>query len=219
MPPGARGARVEFVCTSKCVCSRSPGFPPCLAQVSLIRFSVLQTSHPSQMFSTALIVALLGRATDIAPGNYGPYDAPLEPDASPTKSFLSSTLGSHMVLQAATHGPKLIGPKLSPRQAVVWGFVAAGTVVTTVMDGAHTMTTAADASGTWRQTLPATAASLTPHSFSFSATTIGGGVLTARIDDVLFGDVYLCGGQSNMQFAMPAITNASEEAAREPHVV
>ena len=171
------------------------------------------------MLSTPLIVALLGRATDIAPGNYGPYDAPLEPDASPTKSFLSSTLGSHMVLQAATHGPKLIGPKLSPRQAVVWGFVAAGTVVTTVMDGAHTMTTAADASGTWRQTLPATAASLTPHSFSFSATTIGGGVLTARIDDVLFGDVYLCGGQSNMQFAMPAITNASEEAAREPHVL
>ena len=171
------------------------------------------------MLSTPLIVALLGRATDIAPGHYGPYDAPLEPDASPTKSFLSSTLGSHMVLQAATHGPKLIGPKLSPRQAVVWGFVAAGTVVTTVMDGAHTMTTAADASGTWRQTLPATAASLTPHSFSFSATTIGGGVLTARIDDVLFGDVYLCGGQSNMQFAMPAITNASEEAAREPHVV
>jgi sialate O-acetylesterase len=162
------------------------------------------------MFSTALIVALLGRATD-----FGPYDAPLEAEAAPTKSFLSSTLGSHMVLQAATHGPNLSGA--SPKQAVVWGFVAAGTVVTTIMDGAHKMTTAADASGTWKQTLPATAASMTPHSFSFSATTIGGGVLTARIDDVLFGDVYLCGGQSNMQFAMPAITNASEEAARAEH--
>ena len=37
------------------------------------------------------------------------------------------------------------------------------------------------------------------------------------MDDVLFGDVYLCGGQSNMEFAMPAITNASEEAARAEH--
>ena len=164
------------------------------------------------MFSSALIVALLGRATD-----FGPYDAPLEAEAAPTKSFLSSTLGSHMVLQAATRGPNLSGA--SPKQAVVWGFVAAGTVVTTIMDGAHKMTTVANASGTWKQTLPATTASLTPHSFSFSATTIGGGVLTARMDDVLFGDVYLCGGQSNMEFAMPAITNASEEAAREAHVV
>ena len=91
----------------------------------------------------------------------------------------------------------------SPKEAVVWGFVAAGTVVTTVMDGVHKMTATADASGTWKQTLPATAASLIPHSFSFSATSIGGGVLTARMDDVLFGDVYLCGGQSNMELGSP----------------
>ena len=51
----------------------------------------------------------------------------------------------------------------SPKEAVVWGFVAAGTVVTTVMDGVHKMTATADASGTWKQTLPATAASLIPH--------------------------------------------------------
>lgn len=34
------------------------------------------------------------------------------------------------------------------------------------------------------------------------------------MDNVLFGDVFLCGGQSNMQFSMPAIANATEEAAR-----
>ena len=148
------------------------------------------------MLSTPLVVALLGRATDFAPAHFGPYDAPLK--TAPTKSFLSSTLGSNMVLQRA------------PKQAVVWGFVAAGTVVTTTMDGTHTMTTMADASGTWKQSLPATAASSTPHAFTFHAATGE----TASMDNVLFGDVYLCGGQSNMQFAMTVITNASSEAAR-----
>jgi len=33
----------------------------------------------------------------------------------------------------------------------------------------------------------------------------------ASMVDVLFGEVYMCGGQSNMEFAMPAITNATAE--------
>jgi hypothetical protein len=39
---------------------------------------------------------------------------PWVPPAPPTKAFLSKTLGNNMVLQRA------------PKQAVVWGFVAAG---------------------------------------------------------------------------------------------
>ena len=31
---------------------------------------------------------------------------------------------------------------------------------------------------------------------------------------MLFGDVYLCGGQSNMQFAMGAIENSTTEIAK-----
>ena len=34
------------------------------------------------------------------------------------------------------------------------------------------------------------------------------------MENVLFGDVYLCGGQSNMQFSVPAITNSTEEIKR-----
>eukprot|EP00316_Scyphosphaera_apsteinii_P014554 CAMPEP_0119321614 /NCGR_PEP_ID=MMETSP1333-20130426/55891_1 /TAXON_ID=418940 /ORGANISM="Scyphosphaera apsteinii, Strain RCC1455" /LENGTH=70 /DNA_ID=CAMNT_0007328621 /DNA_START=154 /DNA_END=363 /DNA_ORIENTATION=+ len=59
----------------------------------------------------------------------------------------------------------------APKQAVVWGFVAAGTVVTTTMDSIHIMTTAADANGSWKQTLPATEASSTAHNFTFHAVT------------------------------------------------
>ena len=34
---------------------------------------------------------------------------------------------------------------------------------------------------------------------------------TVTLDNVLFGDVILCGGQSNMQFSVNAVFNASEE--------
>eukprot|EP00966_Prymnesium_polylepis_P119533 2762693-Prymnesium_polylepis.1 len=73
------------------------------------------------------------------------------------KTLLSSTLGSNMVLQRA------------PQQAVVWGFAAAGTTVKTTMDAKVTLTTTADAEGIWRQKLPATPASVVPHTFAFAS--------------------------------------------------
>lgn len=118
------------------------------------------------------------------------------------KGLLSNTLGSNMVLQRA------------PQQAIVWGFAAAGTKVSTTMTGhSASFTATASADGVWRQKLPATPASPTPYSLSFKASTGE----TALMENVLFGDVYLCGGQSNMQFSMPGIENATEEAAEASH--
>ena len=34
------------------------------------------------------------------------------------------------------------------------------------------------------------------------------------MSDVLFGDVYICGGQSNMEFAIPAVANTTYERQR-----
>jgi sialate O-acetylesterase len=96
----------------------------------------------------------------------------------------------------------------APQQATVWGFAAPGTVVTTTFDKIQHMKATADSDGIWRQQLPATEASATPHSLTFLASTGE----TAEMQNVLFGDVYLCGGQSNMWFSMPNITNASDEA-------
>jgi hypothetical protein len=74
-------------------------------------------------------------------------------------TFLSATLGSHMVLQRG------------PQQAVLWGFTAPGSTVTTTMApsvcdntinatlaacAAQSFSAVADAKGTWRQKLPAT---------------------------------------------------------------
>ena len=149
------------------------------------------------------------------------------PTPPPRTGFLSYTLGDHMVLQRA------------PQQAVVWGVTAAGATVTTTFNG-KSLTATADGNGTWRQKLPATAASTTAYSLTFSSSSGD----TASLNDVLFGDVCVCGGQSStpclppfssplpltpcaicmyvdMQFSLPATTNAStEEAAADkyPHV-
>jgi sialate O-acetylesterase len=71
---------------------------------------------------------------------------------------------------------------------LVWGVADAGVNVSTAFRGAAvTVTTGAD--GVWRLPLPATPAS-GPYDLSFTSTT-GGSV---ALHDVLFGDVYLCGG-------------------------
>jgi sialate O-acetylesterase len=75
----------------------------------------------------------------------------------------------------------------------------------------------ADATGVWRQALPPTPASAVGAAgvaISFSCSTGE----NFAISDVLFGEVALCGGQSNMQFTLACIGeqlgyNASEEIA------
>ena len=91
---------------------------------------------------------------------------------------LSNVFGNHMVLQRA------------PQSAAVWGFAAAGTSVKTIFAGT-TYTSTADATGTWRQSLPATPATTTPQTISFTCSTGD----SFQLQDVLFGDVHICGGQ------------------------
>lgn len=65
------------------------------------------------------------------------------------------------------------------------------------------------AQGTWRQLLPAMPASKTAYDLSFASNSPL--QETAEVTDVLFGDVFLCGGQSNMEFSMAAVANRSLE--------
>lgn len=83
----------------------------------------------------------------------------------------------------------------------------AGTSVKTGFNGA-TLTSTAGADGTWRQALPPTAAG-GPYNLTFSASTGE----SAALSNVLFGDVYICGGQSNMQFTVDNAFNATAEVA------
>ena len=66
--------------------------------------------------------------------------------------------------------------------------------------------------GTWRQLLPAMPASRKAYDFTFSSS--NSTKERASMSDVLFGDVYICGGQSNMEFAIPAVANTTYERQR-----
>ena len=114
-----------------------------------------------------------------------------------TRGFIAAAFGDHMVLQRA------------PLASVIWGATTPGARVTSTFDG-KAYVTIADANGVWRQQLPPTPASTTPRTLTFVGERAGE---SATLRDVLFGDVYVCGGQSNMVFATSAITNASAEIA------
>lgn len=172
--------------------------------------------------SNGEVVTLLACAVDSTTGGCGTASSPITPFACTvgatgsvtinigagtsapmcvvTGNFtLSNTLGSHMVLQRGV-------------QSLVWGFGTPGAVVTTVFDGAANFTSVVDGSGTWRQALPMQPASdpSLPHNLTFISST---GEAPITITDVLFGDVFFCGGQSNMEFTVSMGFNASAEVA------
>lgn len=117
---------------------------------------------------------------------------------------LSATLQDSMVLQRA------------PKEAIVWGFATAGTTVTTTF-GTKKITSTAGTDTVWRANLGANPASKTPTTLTFKASSGE----TATLSDVLFGDVFVCGGQSNMQFSVGGNENKSfyaQESMKYPDI-
>jgi sialate O-acetylesterase len=106
--------------------------------------------------------------------------------------LMAAIFGNHVVLQR-------------DRPVDIYGHAHPGEEVTVTLSGA-TQQAQADSAGRWRVALPALTAG-GPHT------------LTARtserqqsVDDVLIGDVWLCSGQSNMEFAVRNTLNADNEA-------
>jgi len=78
------------------------------------------------------------------------------------------------------------------RPIPVWGSADPGETVTVSLNGAQ-QTVRADRKGAWRVVLPAL-----PAGGPYTLTVAGRSTLT--LSDVLIGDVWICGGQSNMQW-------------------
>ncbi|MGB7327125.1 MAG: sialate O-acetylesterase [Rubripirellula sp.] len=88
----------------------------------------------------------------------------------------------------------------------IWGWDNAGQRVT-VSIGESSVIATADDSGRWSAELPAMTASDQPTTVAVE------GSSTIEIKDVLVGEVWLCSGQSNMEWTVASSTNAKEEIA------
>ena len=92
------------------------------------------------------------------------------------------------------------------RAIPVWGWTAPGQTVSVKLDD-QTRTARADASGRWMARIGPFAAG-GPHTLKVQS---GNEVATRQ--NILFGDVWLCSGQSNMEFGIGNLTNAAAEIA------
>jgi sialate O-acetylesterase len=105
---------------------------------------------------------------------------------------LPAIIGNNMVLQRDEAVP-------------VWGWDNPGTKVTVSMCDAKVSATADD-KGKWCVQLPAMPAG-GPHVITIEGTN------TVKVENVLVGEVWICSGQSNMEWPVAASTNAAAEVA------
>ena len=110
-----------------------------------------------------------------------------------TPALAAVKLGSPFVAHAVLQRDKPIP---------VWGTADAGADVTVTLGDRHA-TAKADADGKWSVSLDAMPVTTKPVTLTAAA-----GSDTAAADDLLVGDVFLCSGQSNMQFSLKELADA-----------
>lgn len=109
-----------------------------------------------------------------------------------TLFLLSAHLKAEIIL------PRILGHNMVLQQGKplsFWGKASAGETVTIQFAGQH-QTTSADALGKWSVTLKPLKASAIPSELVISGTN------TIRLQNILVGEVWLCSGQSNMEYTM-----------------
>ena len=137
----------------------------------------------------------------------------------PAPAFrFSGAHSDHMVLQAA------------PSAAAVWGFCEPGDEITVRFNEHATaaVLSVAQNQTIWTAALPATKASFTAYTISAHSKLSSA---TITLADVLFGDVWVCSGQSNMAYSLngsngnsivhPPVNNSAAEfadMANYPHI-
>jgi len=83
-----------------------------------------------------------------------------------------------------------------PAQSQLWGWSTPNDTIVVTLSGHTLPPTTVDSSGLFRVLLPATAASI-GHRID-----VTDGNETKVLEDVAFGDVFLCSGQSHMTFSV-----------------
>lgn len=109
---------------------------------------------------------------------------------------LPSVIGSHMVLQQAM-------------PINIWGWAEPGEKISVVL-GSQVADTVVDENGRWQTVLPALDARETP----FKLTIKGTRSKKVEMEDILVGEVWICSGQSNMEWEMRRIHSPGPEIRR-----
>ncbi|XP_065338319.1 sialate O-acetylesterase-like [Cloeon dipterum] len=100
--------------------------------------------------------------------------------------------------------------QMAPKRAHLWGYGVPDALVTLTFDQISENTTVQE-SEIWELWLPAQEAG-GPHILHFEHQELSGGPLTkVNVAGVLFGDVWLCLGEGNMEFFMGSLDNFEEE--------
>lgn len=108
---------------------------------------------------------------------------------------LPRVFGSHMVLQADAEIP-------------VWGHAKVDAQVTATL-GDASQTTVANAKGEWAVRFPARKANATPASMVIESADE-----RIQLTDILVGEVWLCAGQSNMEWTLIQSANGKDELSK-----
>lgn len=112
------------------------------------------------------------------------------------KPFVHALFTDNMVLQRNT-------------AAAIWGWAQPNTQVTVRLDNGAAVSSTAASDGKWMAKI-GTFGTAGPHTVSVSGAAPDQKVL---LKNVLFGDVWLCSGQSNMQMGLGGANNGQQEMA------
>lgn len=124
---------------------------------------------------------------------------PQEPVATNQDPFVSTIFGDNMVLQRG-------------KPDAIWGWTNPGETIR-VQIGNHSASAVAGADRRWQVSIKPPAAG-GPYTLTIT------GPQTVEFHNVMVGDVWLCGGQSNMEFSlMGALTGAADiKTANDPNI-
>jgi len=134
---------------------------------------------------------LLAAAAFAALTGASPTQAQVQPQAAATAPLFDAMFQDHAVLQRG-------------RPIKVWGRAAPGAAVSVSLGQAQIQATAG-LDGVWRASLPTLTAG---GPYVLTARSAGA---TQNVSDIMIGDVWLCSGQSNMEFTVRQATNAESE--------
>lgn len=184
-------------------------FESCLAKSNKKSFAFTNENWPAS--NAGCMIDMPTCAHPKKGGAYGNWDsyycpggacaAPKPPPAGkppappPDASLVHRALGSHMVLQRDV-------------PARIWG-AGTGVITVTVAGGGGAETKTTTGNGTWSVDLKPRASTVVPSTITVTCASCS--EKQAVLQDTLWGDVFVCGGQSNMAFGLGQDINASLE--------